>query len=154
MTELSFMGKLMKTMELSKATHTGLILTCSNVIELTGEIESLKSYIAELEEENASLVNTPVVDETLALAKRVYELDTEVTKCHELQDSYCDRIAELEADKKRAEQMVERLIEAGDEYGVCLHNPDINRFHRLIDAGVWHALVAEWQANPKGDSNV
>jgi len=81
MSELSFMGKLMQTMELSKTHHTGLILTYFDILELTGEIESLKGYIA--------------------------ELDTEVTKCHELQDSYCDRIAELEG-------LVERLIELGD----------------------------------------
>ena len=32
------------------------------------------------------------------LAARIAELEAEVTKCHELQDSYCDRIAELEAE--------------------------------------------------------
>ena len=50
MSELSFMGKLMKAMELSKAAHTGLTLTYFDVIELSGEIEALKGYIAELEE--------------------------------------------------------------------------------------------------------
>jgi len=51
MSELSFMGKLMKAMELSKAAHTGLTLTYFDVIELSGEIEALKGYIAELEAE-------------------------------------------------------------------------------------------------------
>ena len=49
MSELSFMGKLMQAMELSKAAHTGLTLTYFDVIELSGEIEALKGYIAELE---------------------------------------------------------------------------------------------------------
>ena len=53
MSELSFMGKLMKAMELSKAAHTGLTLTYFDVIELSGEIEALKGYIAELEEKHS-----------------------------------------------------------------------------------------------------
>ena len=59
MSELSFMGKLMKAMELSKAAHTGLTLTYFDVIELSGEIEALKGYIAELEAENAALKAEP-----------------------------------------------------------------------------------------------
>ena len=89
---------------------------------LEAENEQLKSYIAELEEENERLANDPVVDETLALAKRVYE---------------------LEADKKRAEQMVERLIEVGKKLSIiALLNTreDKETWER------WHALVAEWQA--------
>jgi hypothetical protein len=52
---------------------------------------------------------------------------------------------------ERAEQMVERLIEAGKKLSIiALLNTreDIETWER------WHALVAEWQANQKGDSNV
>ena len=51
------------------------------------------------------------------------------------------RIAELEADNKRAEQMVERLIEAGN----VLSNKRMSNLYDTIGA-VWRRLVAEWQA--------
>lgn len=71
MSEMSDMHKLIMAMKLAKTAQVGLGLTYFDVIELLGELDSLKSCIAELE--------------------------VEVTKGHELQDSYCDRIAELEA---------------------------------------------------------
>ena len=43
------------------------------------------------------------------LEEYIAELEAEVTKCHELQDSYCDRIAELEGE-------LEHVIEVGN-YG-------------------------------------
>lgn len=52
---------------------------------------------------------------------------------------------------EKAEAMVERLIEAGKKLSIiALLNTreDIETWER------WHALVAEWQANQKGDSNV
>src|SRR5690606_25670543 len=60
------------------------------------------------------------------LAERVTELEAEVTKCHELQDSYCDRIAELEA-AQRWIPVGERLPEerqnvlALDKTGTAYH---------------------------------
>ena len=61
---------------------------------------NLEEYIAELEAaqrwhvvKECNDVATPI---DVALRKRIAELEAEVTKCHELQDSYCDRIAELE----------------------------------------------------------
>jgi hypothetical protein len=57
----------------------------------------------------------------------------------------------LKSRAERAEQMVERLIEAGKKLSIiALLNTreDIETWER------WHALVAEWQANQKGDSNV
>ncbi len=42
------------------------------------------------------------------LNARVAELEAEVTKCHELQDSYCDRIAQLEKEiARRDEELLE-----------------------------------------------
>lgn len=41
----------------------------------------------------------------------IAEFEAEVTKCHELQDSYCDRIAELERDKKALRGIEENLRE-------------------------------------------
>ena len=49
------------------------------------------------------------------LAERVTELEAEVTKCHELQDSYCDRIAELEAAQKEVLSLLPEL-ERGHYY--------------------------------------
>ncbi len=43
-----------------------------------------------------------------ALNARIAELEAEVTKCHELQDSYCDRIAQLEKEiARRDEELLE-----------------------------------------------
>ena len=42
------------------------------------------------------------------LTARIAELEAEVTKCHELQDSYCDRIAQLEKEiARRDEELLE-----------------------------------------------
>jgi hypothetical protein len=46
------------------------------------------------------------------LEYRIDELEAEVTKCHELQDSYCDRIAELKV-------FIDQLIEAGELLAEC-----------------------------------
>lgn len=46
---MSDMFKLVNAMELAKTARVGLSLTYFDVIELLGELESLKDYIAELE---------------------------------------------------------------------------------------------------------
>ena len=58
--------------------------------KITGEIEIMLSGKALLDDYKRLLL------ENRNLKERVAELEAEVTKCHELQDSYCDRIAELE----------------------------------------------------------
>lgn len=50
------------------------------------------------------------------LEEYIAELEAEVTKCHELQDSYCDRVAELES-------LVEQLIWVGNDLLVSNTNP-------------------------------
>ena len=61
-----------------------------------------------------------------ALNKRIAELEAEVTKCHELQDSYCDRVAELES-------LVEQLIWVGNDLLVSNTNPvTITLFNGLV----------------------
>ena len=57
--------------------------------------------IIELESENAEL-------KADLKNARIAELEAEVTKCHELQDSYCDRIAQLEKEiARRDEELLE-----------------------------------------------
>jgi len=51
MSEMSDMFKLVNQMELAKKARVGMELTYFDVIELLGELESLKDYIAELEAE-------------------------------------------------------------------------------------------------------
>jgi len=46
------------------------------------------------------------LSEIVKLRARIAELEAEVTKGHELQDSYCDRIAELEL-------LIEKLVDEG-----------------------------------------
>ena len=61
-----------------------------------------------------------------ALLSRIAELEAEVTKCHELQDSYCDRVAELES-------LVEQLIWVGNDLLVSNTNPvTITLFNGLV----------------------
>ena len=58
-----------------------------------------------------------------ALNARIAELDAEVTKCHELQDSYCDRIEELEAAQRWIRTKVKLPDRAVRQFYevVCLH---------------------------------
>ena len=51
MSEMSDMHKLIMAMKLAKTAQVGMELTYFDVIELLGELDSLKSYIAELEAE-------------------------------------------------------------------------------------------------------
>ena len=52
MSEMSDMHKLIIAMELAKTARVGMELTYFDVIELMGELKSLKSRIAELEAES------------------------------------------------------------------------------------------------------
>lgn len=47
-----------------------------------------------------------VIAKRTALRTYISELEAEITKCHELQDFYCDRIAELEAELKNARELI------------------------------------------------
>ena len=57
MSEMSDMHKLIMAMKLAKTAQVGMELTYFDVIELLGELDSLKSYIAELEALVDELVN-------------------------------------------------------------------------------------------------
>jgi len=73
---------------------------------------------------NMATWNTRPIED--ALNKRIAELEAEVTKCHELQDSYCDRVAELES-------LVEQLIWVGNDLLVSNTNPvTITLFNGLV----------------------
>ena len=60
MSEMSDMHKLIMAMKLAKTAQVGMELTYFDVIELLGELDSLKSCITELEAENRKLKNTCV----------------------------------------------------------------------------------------------
>jgi hypothetical protein len=77
-------------------------------------------------ESNIEHWNTrPIEDD---LRKRIAELEVEVTKGHELQDSYCDRIAELEAyiDELENPQSIQDAC-------ICEDNPQDDRAGLYID---------------------
>jgi hypothetical protein len=107
---------------------------------------NLEEYIAELEEENDRLQAAWFEDETICpdgslkpivstLLSRIAKLKAEVTKCHELQDSYCDRIAELEAFIDRlievSEKMFTAVIAAADSYDEGMRE--------------WDKIVNDWK---------
>ena len=53
----------------------------------------------------------------------IAELEAEVTKCHELQDAYCDRIAELESELKITDELLKEATEAiGAVVACCTYN--------------------------------
>ena len=71
---------------------------------LTARIAKLEAVIEILEDQQREAKNhlidknlhiDSLYEEGYKLQQRIAELEAEVTKCHELQDSYCDRIAEL-----------------------------------------------------------
>ena len=113
MSELSFMGKLMQTMELSKVAHVGMELTYFDVIELLGEIEALKGYIAELQEDNAMMKrsnelylkdNSSMADEAIAYKEHAEAAEAKITNLHKIITKQAEkikrqaaRITELEA---------------------------------------------------------
>jgi len=76
------------------------------------------------------------------LAARIAELEAEVTKCHELQDSYCDRIAELEAENAGLKAVIDQLIEAGEKmFTTVIAAAD------SYDEGMreWDKIVNDWK---------
>lgn len=81
------------------------------------------------------VVNTRPIED--ALNARIAELEAEVTKCHELQDSYCDRIAELEA-VQRWIPVSERLPDGGHRefYEVACIYQDFGEL-ALFSKGRW-----------------
>lgn len=64
-----------------------------------------------------------LLEDNHKLESRIAELEAEVTKCHELQDSYCARIAELEAAQRWIRTKVKLPDRAVRQFYevVCLH---------------------------------
>ena len=141
---------------------------------LEDENEQLKSYIAELEEENARLVNTPVVDETKALAKRVFELEEEVTKYKDIRgEKMTDQLLvsrldpfellhEIEQlqhhitvleEERRWIPVSERLPEK-DGYYLCYDDKYDQYFDALFRHGAWapviyNDVITHWMPLPE-----
>lgn len=80
MTELSFMGRLIKAMATAKRERAGMELSYFDVVELLGELGSLKLYIDELESELATSkqkltdCEAKIADRDKALNDVVHEL--------------------------------------------------------------------------------
>ena len=62
------------------------------------------------------------------------------------------QVKQLQSERDRAREMIARLIEAGEILHATIADIDYER--HAYPCLAWHALVAEWQANQKGDSNV
>lgn len=95
MSEMSDMHKLIMAMKLAKTAQVGMELTYFDVIELLGELESLKDYIAELEaaqrwipvSERLPETYKPVLTVDMSEATRIpvpafYNLDTNCWYTH------------------------------------------------------------------------
>ena len=80
----------------------------ARVDSLAEELKAANARIAELDEQVAALQKYAdgAMNENDDLEFRIAELEAEVTKGHELQDSYCDRIAELEGKNNRLAQLL------------------------------------------------
>lgn len=129
--------------------------------------DALNARIAELEANNDRLQGAWFVEETICpdgslkpkvsvLLSRIAELEAEVTKCHELQDSYCDRIAELEA-AQRWIPVSERLPEPYTRVLACIKSGymevDYMYSEPIVDVGIadFNSLdnVTHWMPLPK-----
>jgi predicted RNase H-like nuclease (RuvC/YqgF family) len=100
------------------------------------EVRDLKRKLAMADHDNSTLA-----DESIAYKERATVAEAELSDM-EVRDRI--RYNEVMSRALKAERMVERLIEAGNSVTI----------YRLADWETWAALVAEWQANQKGDSNV
>jgi hypothetical protein len=107
-----------------------------------------------------------VIAKRTALRTYISELEAEIIKCHELQDFYCDRIAELEAELKNARELIgmtpafpawipvsERLPEKDGYYMVydCRYE---QHFDALFRGGAWspyiyNLMVTHWMPLPE-----
>ena len=100
-----------------------------------------------------------IVERASKAEARIAELEAEVTKGHELQDSYCDRIAELEA-AQRWIPVSERLPEIGVR--VLFYNNFIKNIHKgwysgdewVSEIGVFYngdklKRITHWMPLPK-----
>jgi hypothetical protein len=92
--------------------------------------DALRARIAELQKEilKAGLQHAYWIKELHTCQDCIVELEAEVTKGHELQDSYCDRIVELKG-------FIGQLIEVGDR-AIAFNEVD-----RFIDK--WNAPVKD-----------
>ena len=77
-----------------------------------------------------------IVERASKAEARIAELEAEVTKSHELQDSYCDRIAELEAERRWI-PVGEKPLEAGTFF-VLLKNGEVTKDWTFIDGGRYY----------------
>lgn len=73
--EISYLAKVLKAMDIAKQAQVGMTLTYFDVIELRGEINSLREYIADLESSNCQL------SEKLTIAEgRIADLERIIAK--------------------------------------------------------------------------
>ena len=84
----SYLTKLLKAMDIAKQARVGMTLTYFDVIELSGEINSLREYIADLE---AKIAETKC-DEIDALTARNAELEALVEELVDSGDNLFDSL--------------------------------------------------------------
>ena len=105
MTELSFMGRLIKAMATAKRERAGMELSYFDVVELLGELGSLKLYIDELESE-LDTSRQKLTDCDAKIAARDKALDDMV---HELSRMEIDRDELLKEMQWRLENKNHRI---------------------------------------------
>ena len=128
--------KFKKALRIAVNVGCGFEGDAEDAAELLTLITGLESRIAELSQAVGlitTLKPTMVMDANHPLdmvrevgehvTARIAELEAEVTKCHELQDSYCDRIAEIEAAQRWIRTKVKLPDRAVRQFYevVCLH---------------------------------
>ncbi len=101
MSELSFMGKLIKAMAKAKLEHVGMELSYFDVVELLGELGSLKLYIDELESE---------LDTS---RQKLTDCDAKIADRDKALDDMVHELSRMEIDRDELEKTIEQLIEAG-----------------------------------------
>jgi|GEM_PF-4984193 len=86
--------------------------------------------------------------------ERIVKLELELTKCHELQDSYCDRIAELERRIEYANELLNKRDEIEDALLARVKRAE-KIIEKITQWGIksfsdigWYRMLAEWKGNP------
>lgn len=91
MSEMSDTFKLVNAMELAKTARVGMELTYFDVIELMGELESLKEYITEIERDKEALSGIKeILREHIEIG--TLQLSTVTARIAELKETYRWRV--------------------------------------------------------------
>ena len=151
MSELSFFEKLTSNLKLSKAGRVGMTLSYFDVIELLGELEALKAYIAELVDRNDRLQDGWFDYETICpdgslrpkVSDLLEDLDIKKTMISERDKALSDMVHELSRMEIAKDELQTRIEELKKAYMKIEDETDDLILEREVETGKLQAKIAE-----------